>query len=84
MPSIDASQVALDERGRIVLPAKLRSELGWQQGEKLILTKNADGSLKVVSLLAQIGKFKGLFKDKTGKSLAAELIKERRREAARE
>ena len=80
----DLPPVVLGERGRIVLPSKLRRELDWKPGDKLLLIKNADGSLRVVSLADQIKKFRGLFADKkTGRSLASELIKERRQEAAR-
>jgi AbrB family looped-hinge helix DNA binding protein len=72
-------------RGRLVLPAKLRRRLRLEEGERLILTIERDGSLTLVPLRDQVKKVRGLFRDVApGRDLAAELIRERRKEARRE
>lgn len=75
----------LGARGRLVLPASLRERLGLKEGDRLVLTVETDGSLRLVSLREQVRKLQGLFKDiAPGTSLADELIQERREEALRE
>ena len=75
----------LGARGRIVLPASVRSQLGLKDGDCLVLTVEADGSLRLVSLSKQVRKLQGIFKDiAPGVSLADELIQERREESRRE
>ena len=78
--------VSLGDRGRVVLPASLREKLQLTAGDRLILTVDEDGSLRVASLRQVAKKFRGYFKDlvPAGRSLAAELIQERRDEAGRE
>lgn len=75
----------LGARGRLVIPAPLRERLGLKEGDRLVLTVQADGSLRLISLREQVSKLQGLFKDiAPGVSLADELIAERREEARRE
>lgn len=75
----------LGARGRLVLPAQLREQLNLKEGDRLILTVEADGSLRLVSLREQVKKLQGIFKDiAPGVSLASELIQERREEARRD
>ncbi len=70
------------ERGRLVLPASLRKRIGLQQGDRLVVTVEADDSLRLVSLAKQVQTAQGLFKDIAPNiSLADELIQERRAEA---
>lgn len=78
--------VSLGDRGRIVLPAPLREKLRVSSGDRLILTVEEDGSLRVTSLRQVAEKFRGYIKGlvPAGRSLAAELIQERRDEAERE
>jgi AbrB family looped-hinge helix DNA binding protein len=42
--------VEVDKAGRIVLPKKLRDELGIKEKTQLILTKRSDGTLIVMKL----------------------------------
>lgn len=75
----------LGARGRLVLPASLRERLELKEGDRLVLTVEADGSLRLVSLREQVRKLQGIFKDiAPGVSLADELIQERREEARRD
>ncbi len=73
--------IELEEHGNLVLPESIRHHLNLQPGEKLILTLESDGSLRLTSLRHQIQKLQGIYKDVApGISLADELIQERRRE----
>jgi len=75
--------VRLGERGRIVLPAALRRQLGVEAGERLVATLEDDGSVRLVSAQAVVRRLQGLFReDYPGRDLAEELLAERRREAA--
>jgi len=77
--------LALGERGRLVLPARLRQRLGLQAGDRLILTLDAGGGLHLVSAREQARRLYGLYEQLApGRSLADELIAERRDEARRE
>lgn len=77
--------VSLGERGRLVLPAKLRRRLELQPGDRLLITAEEDGSLRVVSARELAHRFFGIYRDLApGRSLVDELIAERREEARRE
>jgi len=77
--------VALGERGRLVLPAKLRRRLDWQPGDRLIITVDDEVGLRLVSAREQARRLRGLYRDLAPKrSLADELIAERRKDAQRE
>jgi AbrB family looped-hinge helix DNA binding protein len=71
--------------GRIVIPARLRQELGLRTGDRVILDVD-DGELRLRSLDAAIRQAQELVAAYVpeGVSLADELIRERREEAARE
>jgi len=70
--------IELGEQGNIVLPESIRHHLNLQPGEKLILTLEPDGSLRLTSLRSQIQNLQGIYKDiAPGTSLADELIQER-------
>jgi len=76
-------QVVLGDRGRIVLPADLRSELGLEQGSRLILRHEVDGSLSLRPFRAVADAGRGMLSDLApeGNSMVDELLVERRREA---
>jgi AbrB family looped-hinge helix DNA binding protein len=85
MTHIERYAVALGERGRLVLPAQLRRRLDLHPGDRLILTVEPEGDLRVVTARAQARRLLGLYRDLApGRSLADELIAERREEARRE
>lgn len=73
--------IALGERGRLVLPAALRGRLRLQPVDRLIVSVDAEGSLQIVSAREQAQRLRGLYRDLApGRSLADELIGERRQE----
>ncbi len=77
--------ITLGERGRLVLPAQLRRRLDLHPGDRLIVTTDAEGGFHVVLAREQARLLYGLYRDLApGRSLADELIAERREEARRE
>jgi AbrB family looped-hinge helix DNA binding protein len=77
--------VALGDRGRLVLPAKLRQRLDLHPGDRLIVTVDAEGGFRAVSARELARRLRGLYRDLApGRSLVDELIAERREEARRE
>ena len=77
--------LALGERGRLVLPARVRRRLALRPGDRLMLTLDAEGGLHVVSAREQARRLYGLYRDIAPmRSLADELIAERREEARRD
>ncbi len=74
--------ISVAARGRIVLPAEVRRVLSLEPGDRLQLTVEPDGSLRLRSFAAIAKSVRGAFRDLApGRSLADELIAERRREA---
>lgn len=70
----------MGDRGRLVIPADVRSDLNWTQGTRLILIESDAG----VTLLT-VDQARTMLKEQlAGRDLVAELIAERRTEAARE
>lgn len=81
----DLYTISLGERGRLVLPARLRQRLDLQPGDRLIVTVDAEGGFRVVSAREQARRLRGLYRDLApAYSLADALIAERREEARRE
>lgn len=80
--SNQAYAVQVGAKGRILLPAKVRSRMDLKEGDRLVLTIEADGSLRLVSLRQQARKLRGYLKDvQPERSLSEELIQDRRKEA---
>ena len=85
MNHVETYTVALGERGRLVLPAKLRQCLDLQPGDRLIVKLDDEGGFRVVSARALARRLWGIYRDVApGRSLVDELIAERREEARRE
>ncbi len=55
--------IELGEQGNLVLPESIRHQLNLQPGEKLILTLESDGSLRLTSLRIQIQNLQGIYKE---------------------
>lgn len=78
-------QVTLGERGRLVLPASVRSALGLGPGTRMLLSTEDDGSLRLRPYRTVADQSRGLFADLAeGGSLVDELFAERRAQADRE
>ena len=71
--------VVLTDKGRLVLPARLRARYGWQAGTRLIITDNGDGELRLTSPQQALSAFRDAVKGTA--SAADELIQDRRLEA---
>lgn len=82
---VERYTVPLGDRGRLVLPARLRHSLNLQPGDRLIITVDPEGGFRAVSAREQARRLRGVYRDlAVGRSLADELIAERRAEARRE
>jgi AbrB family looped-hinge helix DNA binding protein len=76
--------VIVGEQGRIVIPARLRRELGLKPGDEL-MARVKDGQLVLEELDHAVERVQGKFQEiSQGRSLVDELIAERRREARKE
>jgi AbrB family looped-hinge helix DNA binding protein len=85
MSNSERYTIALGERGRLVLPAPLRQRLNLRTGDRLIVTLDPGGEFRVVSAREQARRLCGLYRDLApDRSLADELIAERREEAERD
>jgi len=85
MTELQNYTVTLGDRGRVVLPAPLRRQLGLHPGDRLILTVQGSDRVRLVSAREQARAIRGLFGDVApDRSLVGELIAERREEAGRE
>lgn len=69
--------LTMGDRGRLVIPAEVRTDLHWQQGTRLILIQTETGAN-----LMSVDQARALLKAQIGdRDLVAELISERRAEA---
>jgi AbrB family looped-hinge helix DNA binding protein len=85
MDHVESYATTLGDRGRLVLPSKLRQRLDLRPGDRLIITVDDEGVFRVVSAREVARRVRGLYRDLApGRSLADELIAERREEARRE
>ena len=82
---MSSHRARIGEGGRLVIPARLRTELGLRVGDDVILEVQ-NGELHVRSLKDAIARAQALVHRYVpeDRSLADELIAERRREAERE
>ncbi|MCA0296910.1 MAG: AbrB/MazE/SpoVT family DNA-binding domain-containing protein [Actinobacteria bacterium] len=72
--------LTMGDRGRLVIPAEVRSDLNWEQGTRLILIQTGTGAS-----LMSIDQARALIKAQIGdRDLVAELIAERHTEAQAE
>jgi AbrB family looped-hinge helix DNA binding protein len=75
----------LGDRGRLVLPARLRKRLALKNGEELLLTVEDDGAMEITTRRQRLNRAQGMFAHiQPHRILSKELIRERRREARRE
>ena len=72
--------VKLGDRGRLVIPAELRTHQSWHQGTPLVIVETEAGVI-----MASRDQMKSLVRRQlTGESLVAELVAERRVSASAE
>jgi AbrB family looped-hinge helix DNA binding protein len=77
--------VQLGSRGRLVLPAVVRRQLGLHAGDRLVVILDESGEARLVSARKQVEKYCGILAHRArGRMLSEELIAERRAEARRD
>lgn len=75
----------LDSKGRLLLPAKLREQAGFKEGDVLVVALDNNLIAQVSSLRQKIRSLRGILKSPgRKKSLVDEFIRERRQEALNE
>jgi AbrB family looped-hinge helix DNA binding protein len=84
MAHAQAFLVHLRDRGRLVLPAEIRTRLNLREGDELVVRVEPDTSLRLTSVRQVLREIRGLYKARAGhRSLSDELIAERRAEVKR-
>jgi AbrB family looped-hinge helix DNA binding protein len=78
----DTSVVEVGPKGRVVIPAAIRRELGIGEGSPLVALVE-DGGVMLLPRAEVKRRLRRMFGG-VGTSLSAELLRDRRREAARE
>ena len=80
--TVESHSIELDEANQITLPNSICDTLDWNPGDRIILTIETNGDIRLSRLTTQIQNLQGIFKDLApGISLADELIRDRRQEA---
>ena len=74
----------IGDRGRVVLPADVRAELGLEPGTRLLLSTDDDGSLRLRPYRSVADQNRGMLSGLAAGSIVEELLAERRQEADRE
>jgi len=79
-------RVTVDERGRLCIPAEIRKELGFHEGDTVVIEPTKPGEFRVIRLANAVQKGRGMYRKfrESGESVAHELIQDRRRESKRE
>mgnify|MGYP001613142632 CR=1 FL=1 len=78
-------QVQLGDRGRLVLPATLRAKLGLKSGQRLLVSVDPSGEMRLATLDRQARRYRGALNAGAGGGPPSEdLIADPRREAAQE
>jgi AbrB family looped-hinge helix DNA binding protein len=82
---LQQSQTRIGEKGRIVIPASIRQQLGLKIGDEVEL-RVEDNELRVSTFEARLARTRERLKKfaTPGKLMSDELIAERRAEASRE
>lgn len=76
----DTRQVIVGEKGRLVIPASIREQFGWETGTELLIVQT-DWGIELCTRDALINRLRGSMK---GSLSVDEFIAEKRAEARRE
>jgi AbrB family looped-hinge helix DNA binding protein len=81
-----AQAVKIIEGGKLVIPAAMRRAMGIARGDTVVVELLSDGELRVRPLASAIREAQAVVRKsvKPGRSLADELMRERKRDAVRE
>src|SRR6516164_8482378 len=83
--SVMRSWARINPQGRIVIPAECRAAAGLKPGDELLIETVGDGELRLRTKEQALKEAQRIVaRYSTGRDLVAELIAERREEAARE
>lgn len=82
---MDHTRTRLAAGGRVVIPVPYRKALGLREGDELLLSL-VDGELRLSTLRQAVGRAQRIIRRHVpeGRSLAEELLAERRQETGRE
>jgi len=82
---MESFSTKIDRNGRVFIPSRYRKAMGIKTGDEIIASLE-DGEIRLATCKQKLLRAQALVSKyiKTRKSLSAELIKERRREAAGE
>lgn len=82
---MEGVRTSIDLHGKVLIPAKLRKELKFQQGDTLVIRK-VGNELRLISLNSVLEKIQEDFKSrsKTKKSAVAEFLADKKAEHAAE
>lgn len=81
-----AQAVKIIEGGKLVIPASMRRAMGIARGDTVVVELLSDGELRVRPLTSAIREAQAIVRKsaKSDRSLAEELMRERKQDAARE
>jgi AbrB family looped-hinge helix DNA binding protein len=81
-----AQSVKIIEGGKLVIPAAMRRAMGISRGDTVVVELLPEGELRVRPLASAIREAQEIVRNsvKRGRSLADELMRERKEDAARE
>jgi AbrB family looped-hinge helix DNA binding protein len=81
-----ARSVKIIEGGKLVIPAAMRRAMGISRGDTVVVELLPEGELRVRPLASAIREAQEIVRNsvKRGRSLADELMRERKEDAARE
>lgn len=82
MTTISAYHLKVQAQGGVVVPTDIRTDLGVQQGDELILLKEENG-YRLTSRRLLALELQGSLKNPLGRDLTQELLDDRRAEAAK-
>ncbi len=79
---LPSETVTLGQDGEVRLPDRLRHLLGWQEGDKLVMTADDRGDVKILMVYDAVCGDRGMSSAQaSGRLLADELLAKRKREA---
>lgn len=79
-------RAALDSRGRLLIPAEIRKQMGLKEGDRVLVEPVGPAEFKVVVLRDAVERARGMYSHlrSPGEKVSDELIAERRRECEEE
>lgn len=75
-------RVLVDDRGRLSIPAEIRKQLGFCEGDRVIIEPLGPGEFRVIKLRSAAESGRGMYSNLRcpGERVSDELIRDRRRE----